>query len=825
MKNGGINRRLPTLPNLPTAGGGEDAPTPNPIYGTVPALDAMFDGDTLGDVVTWGTQGPEGVSVGYEMRLDGGAWVLYDGDTEGATGDLWRVRKIVVLDDFSRTYTSNEVTVQAVPLFPPINTVAPAITGTLEVGETLSVSNGTWDPAATSYNRRWTRNGTPISGATSSTYELVEDDEGHVIGAEVQGVNDDGSSAWAEATGGGEVQPIPPEYERTGFTATTRSIHDGHSLTDAYFNSGSYDVPVLRLLRDSLFDPDDGGDGVYLKDSIIYGSPISYRWDQNTPGRTDIEDFDALMITEAGPVSDLTDPDDRWTIDYSFDYFMRFCANTIENGGGNEVLLWSIWPYTDAGSFPDGLLRTGQYFETLAAYATFKMHDLYTLPEDWKVWLVPGHRWWKRVYDDLQTSDVPTITQLSDLFADTIHPDARADYGLACFVLTCLYQVDLREQTGVYIPAGFDANLREYFWKIAWEVATDYGLVGMNGTSVDGSQWDADTDPDFMPNWTFAAPDAAPGWIIMIDPDPVDVPENVTPPAFTGSLIDGETITLGNGGWTPTPDEFEKEIYADAVLESTNGSLDLTGREGEAITGRVRARLTGGDWSDWESATGGGEVQPATPPAAEVVVTSIGAAYSEGDGDAVNLSISPNIGAADSTKQVIAVVKAPLAAIVGGTFAGETTTTILTTTNPADENYNLHFVRAVLPSQAGVQTLTMSVESDWSEVSAEFFLVTGASPTLADINSANNEDVVNNEALPIDVVAGGAVIAGLASWHSDPWDLEGFTIDSTNGRRIGSWSQRVSGYRLQPSTGTDTVVRDGINDNIGNVAAVSLAPA
>lgn len=423
----------------------------------------------------------------------------------------------------------------------------------------------------------------------------------------------------AQAAGGGEVQS-DVQYERSAFTNLSRAVHSGHSLTDTYTYGHGWPGDLIRL-RDSLFNPDDSGSDVYIKRSTVPGSTITYRWEYETEARTDIDDFDALMITEAGPLLHLDSQVD-WVlegIDSGFDHFLRFCANTIENGAGNEVILWSIWPAWDMWdgedpnwnhiSFTGALVEYGQYFETLAAFGTYKMHELYTLPEGWKVWLVPGHRWWLRAFEDIGNNLVPTITHISDLFDDDIHPDDGAAYGLACFVTSCLWQIDLREQTGVYVPAGIDPDLREYFWRIAWELAIDYAHVGMNGTSKDGSQWDADTDPDFMPDWTLAAPDTAPGWAVMVKV-PIPVPKNTAAPAITGTLENGQTISLSTGTWTPTPDEVEQEWFADASPVDSSASLDLTGREGEVITGRTRARMTEGEWSDWEPATGGGEVQP-----------------------------------------------------------------------------------------------------------------------------------------------------------------------------------------------------------------------
>ena len=76
----------------------------------------------------------------------------------------------------------------------PKNTVRPAITGTVEVGETLTCSEGTWTGTGTiTYAYQWRRGGSPISGATSATYELAEADQGFLISCTVTATDDLGS--------------------------------------------------------------------------------------------------------------------------------------------------------------------------------------------------------------------------------------------------------------------------------------------------------------------------------------------------------------------------------------------------------------------------------------------------------------------------------------------------------------------------------------------------------------------------------------------------------------------------------------------------------
>jgi hypothetical protein len=73
---------------------------------------------------------------------------------------------------------------------PPANTVAPAITGTAQVGQTLTVSNGTWTGSPTpTFTRQWKANGTNISGATATTYVPVVGDIGKTITCTVTATN------------------------------------------------------------------------------------------------------------------------------------------------------------------------------------------------------------------------------------------------------------------------------------------------------------------------------------------------------------------------------------------------------------------------------------------------------------------------------------------------------------------------------------------------------------------------------------------------------------------------------------------------------------
>jgi hypothetical protein len=75
----------------------------------------------------------------------------------------------------------------------PVNTVAPAITGTAQEGQTLTCSTGTWS-GSPSYTYQWKRNGSNIGSATNSTYTLVTADVGQSIKCTVTATNFIGSA-------------------------------------------------------------------------------------------------------------------------------------------------------------------------------------------------------------------------------------------------------------------------------------------------------------------------------------------------------------------------------------------------------------------------------------------------------------------------------------------------------------------------------------------------------------------------------------------------------------------------------------------------------
>jgi hypothetical protein len=83
----------------------------------------------------------------------------------------------------------------------PVNTAPPTISGTSEVGQTLTASDGTWSNAPTSFAYQWLRcngggnNCANVANGTQKTYTLVGADAGNTMRVRVTATNADGSTS------------------------------------------------------------------------------------------------------------------------------------------------------------------------------------------------------------------------------------------------------------------------------------------------------------------------------------------------------------------------------------------------------------------------------------------------------------------------------------------------------------------------------------------------------------------------------------------------------------------------------------------------------
>lgn len=117
----------------------------------------------------------------------------------------------------------------------PLNLVAPAVTGNLTNGSTLTSTTGTWT-GLPSYTYQWKRDGVDISGQTASTYTYsVANDDGRYISVNVTATNDLGSNA---ATSNAVITGESSVFYETSFVGTNgTSIVGFESWAGVGFNA------------------------------------------------------------------------------------------------------------------------------------------------------------------------------------------------------------------------------------------------------------------------------------------------------------------------------------------------------------------------------------------------------------------------------------------------------------------------------------------------------------------------------------------------------------------------------------------------------------
>jgi hypothetical protein len=104
-----------------------------------------------------------------------------------------------VTDAASATATLTPFTVTVTIAGVPENTTLPTISGTAEVGQTLTAATGTWANSPTGFTYQWLSSGSVVSGATASTYVLQAGDAGQTFSVRVVASNGNGAGAAARS--------------------------------------------------------------------------------------------------------------------------------------------------------------------------------------------------------------------------------------------------------------------------------------------------------------------------------------------------------------------------------------------------------------------------------------------------------------------------------------------------------------------------------------------------------------------------------------------------------------------------------------------------
>ena len=279
-----------TLTSEPT---GEVAAKPNIQATGQPTISGTTQ---VGETLTADTSeiadedGLDNVVFSYQWARKDGAT---DTDIQGATASTYTL----VSDDEGKTITvtvsftdaeGNPETLTSDPtgeVAAKPNTQAtgaPTISGTVQVGETLTADvTGIADAdglTTVSYSYQWMADDTNIQGATDATYTLAEDDEGKAIKVLVSFADDAGNPETLDSDATGEVEAKPntsatgvPTIDGTAqvgqtLTADTSGIDDEDGLNQVVFsyqwirNDGNADEDIAGATGSSytLTEDDEG---------------------------------------------------------------------------------------------------------------------------------------------------------------------------------------------------------------------------------------------------------------------------------------------------------------------------------------------------------------------------------------------------------------------------------------------------------------------------------------------------------------------------------------------------------------------------------------
>jgi hypothetical protein len=168
----------------------------------------------------------------------------------------------------------------------PVNTSPPTISGSAQVGNTLTGNNGTWANGPTKYDVSWIRCDkaggfcASISGANSTTYTIASGDIGHTIRFRVSATNADGTTAATSAATA--VVPAPAKPANTSPPTVSGTPQEGKTLTGdrgSWTNGPTrYDVGWIRCDRAGGFCAGIGAHNTtYTVTSADVGHTIRFR--------------------------------------------------------------------------------------------------------------------------------------------------------------------------------------------------------------------------------------------------------------------------------------------------------------------------------------------------------------------------------------------------------------------------------------------------------------------------------------------------------------------------------------------------------------------
>ena len=485
----------------------------------------------------------------------------------------------------------------------PVNTTLPTIVGTVQVGQTLSVTNGVWTNNPASYSYQWKSNATNV-GANSNNYLLQSSDQGHTITCVVTATNASGSvSATTAGTvnvaaAGGAVpaNTVLPAITGTAqvgsvLTCSTGTWSNSPTSYSYQWKSGATNVGTAV----NTYTPVGGDSGNTITCTVTA---------TNANGSASATSAATAVITVAGITFDTTPAVVPANI-------------TFSNGNMTAARL--------TGSDTDGVVRATRGYNASKRYFEF-----YT-----------GQGWHRETAWGLGLATVDINSRPGANFNDSIVIQKNGVFlnGINIASIT-----PPTFQAGVTLCVAVDLDAKLIWFRVSsglWNenASADPGnnIGGISFATINAGLLypiiDVVSVNDMVTmhvdvGTTFqAVPAGFNMWGLPVGTPPT----NITLPVITGTAQVNLTLSVSNGTWNNTPSSYDYQWKVNNVNKGTNAPTYklVVGDVGFLVTCTVTASNTGG--SNAVTSASVGPVGAAPPAPVNTVAPAItGTAQEDG---------------------------------------------------------------------------------------------------------------------------------------------------------------------------------------------------
>lgn len=183
-----------------------------------------------------------GVTLTYQWKKNGGVYIT------GATAKTYVLKSTDAGSTLTVSVTGTKpgyspatktsATTATITNGAVISGSTPTITGTAQVGRTLTAAPGTWTPSPVTLTHQWKRNGTAITGATAATYALVAADANAAITVSVTGIKT-GYTAVTTTSAAVTIKPALLTLTPTPTVAGTMKVGSTLTATPGTWDAGT----------------------------------------------------------------------------------------------------------------------------------------------------------------------------------------------------------------------------------------------------------------------------------------------------------------------------------------------------------------------------------------------------------------------------------------------------------------------------------------------------------------------------------------------------------------------------------------------------------